>query len=134
MSRPVKYSKILMGVHLFVCLVWLYAFLVPEGGYFPGWMAHIILWSIIGVQFTWGVTVGLFIGPKRQRRPLLWSSLLLLFMPLIVVGFFLRLSLYYQGPLITIGYLVIFSSILACETWCGVLQGIKWHSKLLHSE
>src|SRR5882672_10615345 len=84
MKNPRGLGKLLLWVHLFVCVVWLYV--LRSEGYFPEWMIHVFLWSILGVQFTWGLTVGLLVGPARKRRSLLWWSLLLVFMPLFPIG------------------------------------------------
>src|SRR5213083_894447 len=84
MEKPHGLGRFLLWVHLFVCLVWL--FTIRSGDGIPEWMGHVILWSILGVQFSWGLTVGLLVGPSRKRRLLLWWSLLLVFMPLYPIG------------------------------------------------
>jgi hypothetical protein len=119
-------ARILLWIHLFLCSVWLFLFRAQHQP--PTWMLHVFLWSILGVQFTWGYTVGLLVGPGRKRRPLLWWSLLTVFMPLYVVGpicFFLAL----HNILIALGYFAVFVMILACETYCGVLLGAKTHAE-----
>src|SRR5207248_557695 len=95
----------------------------------PEWMLHVIVLSLIGIQFTWGVTVGLMIGPSRRRRALLWFSLLPIFLPCYVVGWILRALVQGEGLLVTLLYLFIFSAILACETFGGVMIGAKLHSE-----
>ena len=120
-------GKILLFVHLFVCMVWLAIF--HWDGNSNDWMIHVFVWSIMGVQFTWGLTVGLLVGPSRQNRSKLWWSLLLVFMPLFPVGnlvFFMALAGY---PILALVYLGFFVMILACETYCGVLLGAKMHAE-----
>ena len=124
MKNPRLWQKPLLFLHLFVCLAWLYAFHAEEPGNLIG---HIILWSVLGVQFTWGFTVGLIVGPGRKRRPLLWWSLLTVFMPLWVYGGVAHVFFYLFGPLIALVYLAAFIAIVASETYCGVLLGAKMH-------
>ena len=120
-------GKKLLWLHLFVCCVWLYLF--TAHGEPQDWMGHVIVFSILGIQFTWGFTVGLIVGPSRKRRSLLWASLFLIFMPLWVIGHLLRLFLIFLGPLMALFYLALFTIILASETYCGVLLGAKIHSE-----
>ena len=122
---PRRRARLLLWAHLFVCTVWLYLFRAQHQP--PDWMFHVLIWSILGVQFTWGYTVGLLVGPSRRRRPLLWWSLLTLFMPLYVIGplcFFIAI----HNLFLACGYFALFIMILACETYCGVLQGAKAHA------
>ncbi len=122
-------ARLLLWAHGFVCAVWLFLFHVTrEGGYAPDWMIHVFVWSILGVQFTWGYTVGLLVGPGRKRRPLLWGSLLTVFMPLFVVGP-LCYVIAFHNLVVACGYFAVFVMILACETYCGVLQGAQAHSR-----
>src|SRR5262249_46513801 len=115
-----------LWLHLFVCCVWLYLFRTTSEP--PEWTLHVFIWSILGIQFTWGFTVGLLVGPSRKRRQKLWWSLLTVFMPLWVIGQLLRGLLEILGPLLTAVYLAIFVIILASETYGGVLLGAKLHS------
>ena len=119
-------GRLLLLVHLFVCAVWLYLFRAQHEP--PGWMLHVVLWSILGIQFTWGYTVGLLVGPSRKRRPLLWWSLLTIFMPLFFVGH-LCSFIAFHNLLVACGYFAVFVMILACETYCGVLLGAKGHAE-----
>ena len=120
-------AKPLLWFHLFVCLVWLCIFRSEEGS--PGWMGHVIVWSILGIQFTWGLTVGLLVGPSRSRRHLLWWSLLTIFLPLWPLSIIALFMSVYSGIFVAMLYLSTFVMILACETFCGVLLGVKLHSK-----
>ena len=124
-------SKSLLWLHLFVCVVWLCLFRVQQ---LPFWTIHVFLWSILGVQFTWGFTVGLRVGPSRTRRQSLWWSLLTIFMPLYLVGPMLCIIALWQGPLIALVYLFFFTALLGSETFCGVLLGAKHHAKLLRAD
>lgn len=120
------WAKPLLWFHLFVCIVWLLMFHMQSD--LPVWMGHIILLSILLIQFTWGFTVGLIVGPSRKRRGLLWWSLLLLCIPLSVYRiliYFLLMSLSLPLALLYIGAIV---AMLACETYGGVLLGVKVHS------
>ena len=127
MGRIRRWSKLLLWIHLFVCLVWLYLF--QRSSEPPHWMLHVLLWSIIGIQFTWGLTVGLMVGPSRRCRRHLWWSLLLVFMPLYFIGTLLKAIYLYLGPYWAFGYLAFFSAMLACETYCGVMLGARIHSE-----
>ncbi len=128
MKNTRLYVKPLLYLHLFVCLVWLMAF---RGMIGPGsnWAGHVIVWSIMAIQFTWGLTVGLIVGPDRSRRKSLWWSMLTVFMPLWPISITCMLVCAYVGPLIGMVYLLGFVLILACETFCGVLTGVKLHSR-----
>ena len=119
-------ARLLLWMHIFVCAVWLFLFRATQQP--PIWMLHVFLWSILGVQFTWGYTVGLIVGPGRKRRPLLWWSLLTLFMPMFLVGPLCG-RLAYHSLLIACGYFAVCTMILACETYCGVLLGAKTHAQ-----
>lgn len=116
--------RLLLWMHVFVCAVWLYLFRAQSAP--PSWMVHVFIWSILGVQFSWGYTVGLLVGPGRKRRPLLWWSLLTIFMPLYLVGPICYL-IAFHNVFVASGYFAVFVMILACETYCGVLQGAKAH-------
>jgi hypothetical protein len=128
MKKVCALSKSLLWIHLFVCVVWLCMCRLQQ---LPIWTLHVFIWSILGIQFTWGFTVGLRVGPGRASRPRLWWSLLTVFMPLYLVGpilFFIALS---QGMVIAMVYLLCFTAILGSETFCGVLLGAKYHATLL---
>ena len=125
MKKARPWIKLLLWMHLFVCLVWLCLFQMERNP--PGWMLHVFVWSILAIQFTWGFTVGLMVGPSRRRRWMLWSSLLTLFMPLYFVSFLFRILVYAVGLPLALLYLAIFVMILASETFCGVLLGAKLH-------
>jgi hypothetical protein len=126
------WGKALLWLHLFVCCVWLVFFRSlfygkPDPEDLPFWVFHIVAWSIMGVQFTWGLTIGLLVGPSRQRRDMLWWSLLTIFFPL---KFFVFLRFLPIG----IVYLAFAVIILACETYGGVLLGAKLHSEVTRED
>ena len=68
-------------------------------------------------------------GPSRKRRPLLWWSLLTIFMPLWIYGSLLFYLFCVSGPLVALLYLAAIVAILASETYCGVLLGAKMYSE-----
>lgn len=126
MSAVQCWGKLLLWAHLFVCCVWLYLFHAEQEP--PTWVGHVALWSILGVQFTWGFTVGLIVGPSKKRRSLLWWSLLLVFLPLWPVGMLTAGLLFGAGPLVALLYGATLVMIIACETYCGVLLGVRTHA------
>ena len=126
MKNPRLWQKPLLLLHLFICFVWLYALRATEA---DNWVVHVLVLSILAVQFTWGFTVGLIVGPGRKRRPLLWWSLLLVFMPLRIYGALIWLLFWTAGPLVALLYLAAFVAIVASETYSGVLLGAKMRSE-----
>ena len=125
MRRGHGRGRLLLWVHLFVCLVWLHLMRTEQTP--PGWMWHVFWWSVLGIQFTWGYTVGLLVGPSRRRRGMLWWSLLTIFMPLYVFSLIFHLIAHFLGLPTALVYLAVFIMILGCETFCGVLLGVKAH-------
>src|SRR5262245_28414475 len=126
MNSQRRFAKLLLWTHLLVCLVWLYLFNPASEP--SGWMVHVAVWSILAIQFTWGFTVGLIVGPNRRRRSYLWWSLLTVFLPLYFISpLFVALTFAFGLPLALV-YLAIFVMILACETWGGVMLGAKMHN------
>lgn len=131
MKNARAWSRPLLWLHLFVCITWLYVcrfFNNPEETMIPIWMLHLFVWSILGIQFTWGFTVGLAVGPSRKKRQQLWWSLLTVFFPLWWIGGLCKILFYTIGPLALV-YMAFFVAILACETYGGVLLGAKIHSE-----
>ncbi len=126
MSTLRFWTKTLLWIHLLVCCVWFY--LMQEYARPQVWMIHVLIWSILVIQFTWGLTVGLMVGPSRKRRPLLWFSLLTLSMPIYFVGSLLRIIFQEMGVGYALAYLAVFSAILASETFAGVMLGAKLHA------
>ncbi len=116
--------KPLLWFHLFICVIWLYVFHSYEPRMVP---VMLFLWSIVVIQFTWGFTVGLAVGPTRKNRSKLWWSLLTIFMPLFFfsapIFAFFAFNLF--AGLLYLSAIVI---ILASETYAGVLLGAKMHS------
>lgn len=128
MGRQGRLVRRLLWAHLFVCAVWWYAIRATHMP--PAWVAHVITWSMLCVQFTWGFTVGLMVGPSRRQRCRLWMSLLTVFMPLYPVGILLRVLYSHVGLVVAAAYLAAFTIVLASETWCGVLLGVRAHARL----
>ena len=73
------------------------------------WMIHVLVWSILVIQFTWGLTVGMMVGPGRSPRPWLWLSLLTLSLPVYFVGGLVRIIFHFMGPLYALAYLGVLS-------------------------
>lgn len=125
-------GRFLLWFHLFVCCVWFIFFQLirqdPEGSLTPLWMSHVLALSILAIQFTWGFTIGLNVGPGRRRRHLLWWSLLTVFMPLWFFGWMTYIIAMINGLLWAVIYLAAFTLVLACETFCGVLLGVQAHA------
>jgi len=123
------WGKLLLWVHLFVLCVWLYGFhTIITGGVLREWVGHLVIGGVIGVQFTWGYTVGLLVGPNRRKRHKLWWSLITLTLPMSLVGNLLRAMFDNIGLWQTAYYLMLFTAVLACETYGGVLLGAKAHA------
>lgn len=122
-------GKLLLWVHLFVCCIWLFFFRMAneDPRFIPDWIGHIVTWSILAIQFTWGFTIGLNVGPSRKKRHLLWWSLLTIFLPLWFLGW-LTFFIAFESLFLAMIYLMIFTLILACETFCGVLLGVQTYS------
>lgn len=126
MKNARRFIKPLLWFHLFVCFVWLCLFHMDES---HEWMFHVAILSILAIQFTWGLTVGLIVGPSRARRSLLWWSLLTIFLPLWPISGIVLFVSAFEGPLIGLLYLLAFGIILGCETFSGVLLGVKLYSQ-----
>jgi len=123
MRRRHPLARTLLCIHLFVCVVWLYLFQASASP--PAWMIHVFLWSVLAIQFTWGLTVGLLVGPSRRTRGRLWWSLLTLPMPLWFLANVFKALWVAVGPLAASVYLTLFVAILACETFGGVVLGCR---------
>lgn len=126
MKKARRWSKPLLWMHLFICIVMLSLFYTHDT---PEWMAHVWIWAVLTVQFTWGLTVGLIVGPGRKRRHLLWWSLLLVFIPLWPMMAVVSLAAMFSGPLIALLYMLAFFILLGSETFAGVLLGAKLHGQ-----
>jgi hypothetical protein len=129
MSLPRRQSpllgRLLLWGHLFVCLVWFS--LLRGNDRPPVWMIHVYLLSILSIQFTWGLTVGVLTGPSRRRRSKLWWCLLTLPLPMYFVQAFFFALLFSQGLFISLLYLAACLTILACETLVGLVLGVRMH-------
>ncbi len=125
MKNPKILVKPLLWFHLLVCLSWLYVFHANEPHYLP---VTLFIWSILAVQFSWGFTVGLAVGPARKDRGNLWWSLMTIFMPLFFMAPMI-LPLLFSMPLIGLAYFSVVLIILGSETYTGVLLGVKMHSE-----
>ena len=131
MKNPRLWGKPLLILHLLFCCLWLYLFETHQEP--PTWTFLLAMWSILGIQFTWGFTVGLIVGPSRASRMNLWWSLLLSFLPMY---FFYHLSRFigdelgaFWGGMFFLTFLVI----VASETFAGVLLGAKAHIAVVGS-
>jgi hypothetical protein len=124
MSNPKCLVRPLLWFHLFICFTWLYVFRAGDPHF---WAITLFLWSIFAIQFTWGFTVGLAVGPARKSRSKLWWSLVTLLLPLSLMAQPL-LTLLLVSPLLFVAYLSAIVIILASETYAGVLLGAKMRS------
>ncbi len=125
MKNPQSLVKPLLWFHLIICVTWLYVFRVTDPHFWP---LMLFLWSIVVIQFTWGFTVGLAIGPSRKNRSKLWWSLLTSFMPLSFMAMPL-MPIFAFNLFVGLLYLSAIVIILASETYAGVLLGAKMHSE-----
>ena len=82
------------------------------------------------VQFTWGLTLGLIIGPSRKLRKWYWGSLLFLPIPLGFTRVATWLAFHFVGFSIAAIVLVACVSVIIIETVAGVMVGVDVHSKL----
>ncbi len=124
MKNPRLWGKPLLVLHLFFCCVWLFLFEARQEP--PDWTLALAFWSVFGIQFTWGFTVGLIVGPGRANRLNLWWSLLLSFLPLYFTywtAVFIAEGSLFWAAIFTLTSLII----IASETFCGVLLGAKAH-------
>jgi hypothetical protein len=133
------WGKTLLSVHLFVCCVWLVFFCSifhdkPDPETLPEWMFHLLFWSALGVQFTWGFSVGFLVGPSRKRRDMLWWSLLTIPYPFWWASQFVKGMYYGSGLIVAVLYMALFAAILTCETYCGVLLGAKAHTEIVKED
>jgi hypothetical protein len=132
-------GKALLALHLFVCCVWLVFFSCifhgrPDPETLPEWMFHVLFWSALGVQFTWGFSVGFLVGPTRQRRDMLWWSLLTIPYPFWWASQFVKAMYYDSGIIVAALYMALFAAILASETYGGVLLGAKLNSEVTKAD
>lgn len=121
MDNARSWAKPLLWLHLFFFVIWLCVFHAEDES--PDWMGMVFILSLLVIQFTWGFTVGLIVGPSRRRRSLLWWSLMPIFMPIYFIRWLFLIPHWFFW-----GLLAAFILILACETYCGVLLGVKVHS------
>ena len=131
MNNPRLWAVPLVILHAFFVGVWGYIFFFSEG-YLPTWMAYLAIWTVIGIQFTWGFTIGLMVGPARATRAQLWLSAITAVLPLYFVGIYCLLLLVYGEMHIAFVLLMFFTMavIFACETFCGVLLGATAYIKI----
>ncbi len=123
-KNPRLWGKPLLVLHLFFCCVWLFLFEARQQP--PDWTLALAIWSVFGIQFTWGFTVGLIVGPGRANRLNLWWSLLLSFLPLYFT-YFMFLGIMEGSPFWAIAFALTALVLVASETFCGVLLGAKAH-------
>jgi len=123
--NPRFWGKPLLVLHLFFCCLWLFIF--GTNNQPPDWTIHLFIWSIVGIQLTWGFTVGLIVGPGRATRFNLWWSALLSFFPLYFLSLYAMVISYELGIFWGILYFLTFVGIIICETFCGLLLGAKAH-------
>ncbi len=130
-QRPVLVAKCLMAMHIVFLVAILVLFAQARHGVQVSatFIALLVIISMV-VQFSWSLSVGLYVGPGTRRRPLLWASLLTIFVPMVIVRISTIIAWFIFNPLVALGVLFASVIVLACETWAGVLQGLKLHSIL----
>jgi hypothetical protein len=117
-------AKALMAFHvLFLFTILLVFNRARRGIESDGTLIALILITTMVVQFTWGLAVGLYVGPGARRRPLLWGSLLTIFLPMVIVRWATIIAWFVVNPIVAVAVLLFFVIKLASETCAGVLQG-----------
>jgi hypothetical protein len=131
MNNTKVWGKLLLWIHLFIVSTWLVFFRLIESDptYIPVWIIHIFILSILGIQFSWGFTVGLNVGPSRKKRDNLWWSLLTVFLPVWFFNFLIKGLWQSNEWILALIYGTVFVVLLGCETYCGVLLGVKTHAE-----
>ena len=130
-NRQTVVAKVLMVFHvLFLFTILLVFNRARRGIESDGTLIALIGITTMVVQFTWGLAVGLYVGPGARRRPLLWGSLLTIFLPMVIVRWATIIAWFVVNPIVAVAVLLLFIVILACETWAGVLQGLKLHVQM----
>ncbi len=124
MNNPRIWGIPLLVWHFLVLCLWVYLF--SPNAQPTEWMVYTAIWTLYSIQFTWGLTVGLIVGPGRATRGQLWWSALFSLLPISILTMNMLYAIVYGFP---IGWAILFFVtslvILACETFCGVLLGAK---------
>lgn len=130
MKRHARWVQTLLWMHLFVCVSYLLWHVFRA----PVWAGSITVFAVLTVQFTWSFTVGLIVGPSRQRRPALLACLLLAFMPLQFVG----MMTWVIGNLLNwraaITFLIAALGVFLVELGTGLWYGMECHILLKRGE
>jgi len=129
-NNPRLWAIPLVVAHLLLVALWVELF--RTGGNVPEWMIYLFWWSVFGIQFTWGFTVGLMVGPARAVRAHLWWSALTAVLPGYLLTIYALFALTYlqMNPIWVLLMYGTMLWILACETFCGVLAGASAYIKI----
>ncbi len=131
LRRPVIIAKCLMALHaLFLATILTVIWQARHGADISASLVAVLGLICLVVQFSWSFAVGLYVGPGSRRRPLLWASLLTVFLPIALVRVAAIVAWFVVDPLVAVCLLMTAVIVLACETWAGVLQGLKIHVTL----
>jgi hypothetical protein len=93
------------------------------------WSGCLLAFGLPTVQFTWGVTVGLILGPQRNRRRWYWMSLVFIPAPLSFVYIVTMLAYHFISLYLALVCLVVGLGIIISETVAGVIVGIDAHTR-----
>lgn len=93
------------------------------------WSGSLFVFGMLTVQFTWGVTLGLILGPSRKLRKWYWASLLFLPVPIGFTRILTWLAFHFVGLSIAAIVLVACVTVIIIETVAGVMVGVDLSSK-----
>jgi hypothetical protein len=95
------------------------------------WTGSLFVFGMLTVQFTWGATLGVILGPSRRLRRWYWASLVFAVVPLEFTRMVTWLSFHFVGLQIAILCALVCLSVIVIETVAGVMVGNNIHSRLL---
>jgi len=93
------------------------------------WSGSLFVFGLLTVQFTWGLTLGLFVGASRKLRRWYWASLLFAAVPLEFTRMVTWLAFHFVGPAIALLCLVAGVAIIIIETAAGIMVGVDIQSR-----
>lgn len=88
------------------------------------WSGSLLAFGLPTVQFTWGFTLGMILGPHRKHRRWYWMALLFLPIPLDFVYIVTMLAYHFVGWEIALVCLAIGLTVVLVETVAGIVVGI----------
>jgi hypothetical protein len=93
------------------------------------WSGSLLAFGLPTVQFTWGFTVGLMLGPHRRYRRWWWASLLFSPVPLSFVYIATMLAYHFVGIDLAFLCVVFGLAVIIAETIAGVIVGMDAHTR-----